>query len=206
MLRTGILEPHPTSHREVSLTPAERSSGPTDSLAPPASPYPSQVEPSSVDSNGTESTEIEEDAQEDPELKSPLPEAAPRLKSPDIEISSPQSAGSVRSSQVLQMRVTLLIEINRANLKRLSHNYRLTRDLIRKKTRRSLSSMFLQASRIFARARRVEHSLMRSSHQLHSSLPPLQRQLIAPAKRCVLRDFTRKALLTISSDPPAYHP
>jgi hypothetical protein len=49
-----------------------------------------------VDSNGTESTEIEEDAQEDPELKSPLPEAAPRLKSPDIEISSPQSAGSVR--------------------------------------------------------------------------------------------------------------
>jgi hypothetical protein len=65
-------------------------------LAPPASPYPSQVEPSPVDSNGTESTEIEEEAQEDPELKSPLPEAGPRLKSPDIEISSPQSAGSVR--------------------------------------------------------------------------------------------------------------
>jgi hypothetical protein len=96
MLPTGIFEPNSTGHLKVALTPAERSSGPTDSLAPPASPYPSQVEPSPVDSNGTESTEIEEDAQEDPELKSPLPEAAPRLKSPDIEISSPQSAGSVR--------------------------------------------------------------------------------------------------------------
>jgi hypothetical protein len=64
-----------------------------------------------VDSNGTESTEIEEDAQEDPELKSPLPEAAPRLKSPDIEISSPQSAGSVRWSRRLRMRAALLIEI-----------------------------------------------------------------------------------------------
>lgn len=100
----------------------------------------------------------------------------------------------------------LLIEINRANRKRLSHNYRLTRGLIRKRTRHSLSSTFPQASRIFGKARRVEHSLMRSSYQLHSSLPPLQKQLIAPATRYVLRKLTRKALLTFSSDLPAYHP
>jgi hypothetical protein len=100
----------------------------------------------------------------------------------------------------------LLIEINRVNLKRSSHSYRLTRGLIRKKTRRSLSSMFPQASRIFGKARRVEHFLMRSSHQLHSSLPPLQKQHIAPATRCVLREYTRKALLTLSSGMPAYHP
>lgn len=207
MLQTGILEPHSTSHLAASLTPAERSSGPTDSLAPPASPYPSQVEPSPVDSNGTESTEIEEDAQEDPELKSPLPESAPRLKSPDIEISSPQSAGSVRSSQVLQMRAALLIEINRANLKRSSHNYRLTRGLIRKKTRRSLSSMFPQVSKIFGKARRLEHFLMLSSHQLHFSLPPLQKQRIVPATRCVLCSIARNALLIFSlSDLLAFHP
>ena len=48
-----------------------------------------------MDSNGTESTEIEEDAQEDPELKSPMPTPGDEIKSPDIEISSPQSAGSV---------------------------------------------------------------------------------------------------------------
>lgn len=40
-----------------------RSSGPSDSLAPP-SPYPQHVDPSPTDSNGTESTEIEDDAQE----------------------------------------------------------------------------------------------------------------------------------------------
>ena len=48
-----------------------------------------------MDSNGTESTEIEEDAQEDPELKSPTPTSASELKSPDIEISSPRSTNSV---------------------------------------------------------------------------------------------------------------
>ena len=48
-----------------------------------------------MDSNGTESTEIEEDAQEDPELKSPTPTSATELKSPDIEISSPRSTNSV---------------------------------------------------------------------------------------------------------------
>jgi hypothetical protein len=54
-----------------------------------------------VDSNGTESTEIEEDAQEDTELKSPTPTSASELKSPDIEISSPRSTGSVSFSQWL---------------------------------------------------------------------------------------------------------
>lgn len=53
------------------------------------------MEPSPVDSNGTESTEIEEDAQEDPEVKSPMPNQADEVKSPDIEITSVKSAGSV---------------------------------------------------------------------------------------------------------------
>ncbi|KAJ9629529.1 hypothetical protein H2203_001903 [Taxawa tesnikishii (nom. ined.)] len=44
---------------------SNRSSGPSDSLAPPPSPYPQYIDPSPTDSNGTESTEIEEDAQED---------------------------------------------------------------------------------------------------------------------------------------------
>lgn len=48
-----------------------------------------------MDSNGTETTEIEEDAQEDKDLKSPRQSGENELKSPDIEISSPQSAGSV---------------------------------------------------------------------------------------------------------------
>ncbi|CAD0086192.1 unnamed protein product, partial [Aureobasidium mustum] len=39
------------------------SSTTSDSLAPPASPYP-QVDPSPTDSNGTESTDIEEDVQD----------------------------------------------------------------------------------------------------------------------------------------------
>lgn len=74
-----------------------RSSGPTDSLAPPASPYPPGIEPSPVDSNGTESTEIEEEAQ-DEDIKSQ--DSTKRresfeVQSPDIEITSPESAKSV---------------------------------------------------------------------------------------------------------------
>lgn len=72
-----------------------RSSGPSDSLAPPPSPYPAHVDPSPVDSNGTESTEIEDEKQD--EVKSPVPEQSEELQSPDIEITSPQSLGSVRS-------------------------------------------------------------------------------------------------------------
>lgn len=73
-----------------------RSSGPSDTLAPP-SPYPQQIEPSPTDSNGTESTEIEEEAQ-DSTAKSPDSAAngdAFEVQSPDIEITSPESAKSV---------------------------------------------------------------------------------------------------------------
>lgn len=70
-----------------------RSSGPSESLAPPPSPYPAQVDPSPVDSNGTESTEIEDEKQDG--VKSPLPEQSDEVQSPDIEITSPQSAASV---------------------------------------------------------------------------------------------------------------
>lgn len=74
-----------------------RSSAPSDSLAPPASPYPAQVDPSPVDSNGTdgtEGTEIEDEKQDG--VRSPLTDEGEELRSPDIEITSPQSMGSVR--------------------------------------------------------------------------------------------------------------
>jgi len=186
--------------------PSERSSGPTDSLAPPASPYPSQIEPSPVDSNGTESTEIEEDAQEDPELKSPMPEAGPRLKSPDIEISSPQSTGSVRPPRVLHMRIALLTDMNRNGLRKSTHNCRLARDLIRKKTRRSLSYMSQRASRTLKKVRRIEQLQKRSSRRLPSSLPPLQKRRRAPARRCVLLIYSSKAFLTLLKRPSSVSP
>ncbi|KAH0168031.1 hypothetical protein KCU67_g3650, partial [Aureobasidium melanogenum] len=43
---------------------SNRSSTTSDSLAPPPSPYPQQVDPSPTDSNGTENTDIEEDVQD----------------------------------------------------------------------------------------------------------------------------------------------
>ncbi|KAK4503738.1 hypothetical protein PRZ48_004653 [Zasmidium cellare] len=75
---------------------SNRSSGPSDTLAPP-SPYPQQIEPSPTDSNGTESTEIEEEAQDSSATKSPEPAEngeAFEVQSPDIEITSPESAKS----------------------------------------------------------------------------------------------------------------
>ncbi|KAK4944051.1 hypothetical protein LTR66_014545 [Elasticomyces elasticus] len=84
----------PNSPDPFSPLPASnRSSGPSDWLAPPPSPYPQNVEPSPVDSNGTESTEIEDDAQEGTEQKD-----ADDVKSPDIEITSPSSQEGVRES------------------------------------------------------------------------------------------------------------
>jgi len=81
------------------LTARQRSSGPSDSLAPPPSPYPQQIEPSPVDSNGTESTEIDEEAQDDSGVRSPRGDANGEIQSPDIEITSPQSANSVSKVQ-----------------------------------------------------------------------------------------------------------
>jgi hypothetical protein len=75
-----------------------RSSGPSDSLAPPPSPYPQNVDPSPVDSNGTESTEIEDQAQDDG-VKSPSGDANIEVHSPDIEITSPQSIDGVSGAQ-----------------------------------------------------------------------------------------------------------
>ncbi|GIZ42883.1 hypothetical protein CKM354_000613100 [Cercospora kikuchii] len=77
-------------------THSNRSSAPTDSLAPPPSPYPQQIEPSPVDSNGTEGTEIDEDAQEDEDIDIRSPESAANgdafeVHSPDIDINSPAS-------------------------------------------------------------------------------------------------------------------
>jgi hypothetical protein len=78
------------------LIPGRRSSIPPDSLAPPASPYPQQIEPSPVDSNGTASTEIEDDEQED-ERRGTM--EGDESLSPDIEITSPESVKSVSEAQ-----------------------------------------------------------------------------------------------------------
>ncbi|KAL2351173.1 hypothetical protein BJ546DRAFT_360887 [Cryomyces antarcticus] len=69
---------------------SNRSSAPSDSLAPPPSPYPSHIDPSPVDSNGTESTEIEDDTQEDT-LHEQEPEQEQNTKSPDDHVKSPKS-------------------------------------------------------------------------------------------------------------------
>ncbi|KAK5678641.1 hypothetical protein LTS10_009085 [Elasticomyces elasticus] len=86
----------PLPYKSTFPSASNRSSGPSDSLAPPPSPYPMTTDPSPVDSNGTESTEIEEEAQEDGKLKSPSSATNGELNSPDIEITSPESAGSGR--------------------------------------------------------------------------------------------------------------
>ncbi|GAB1736964.1 hypothetical protein NU219Hw_g332t1 [Hortaea werneckii] len=86
----------PAPYQNNFPTSSNRSSGPPDSLAPPPSPYPQQIEPSPVDSNGTESTEIEEDAQEESEVK--FPHTDGELQSPDIEITSPEETTSPQSA------------------------------------------------------------------------------------------------------------
>ena len=60
------------------------------SLAPPPSPYPTHVDPSPVDSNGTENTEIEDSAQSGSEHED---ENGEEIMSPDNEpdVSSPNS-------------------------------------------------------------------------------------------------------------------
>ncbi|GAB7341879.1 hypothetical protein MBLNU457_g0193t1 [Dothideomycetes sp. NU457] len=65
-----------------------RFSNNSDNLAPPPSPYPDHVDPSPTDSNGTENTEIEEDAQEQTnDDHNPV--------SPSVEIISPKSSESL---------------------------------------------------------------------------------------------------------------
>ncbi|KAI7621160.1 hypothetical protein KC346_g3762 [Hortaea werneckii] len=86
----------PAPYQSNFQATSNRSSGPSDSLAPPPSPYPQQIEPSPVDSNGTESTEIDEDAQEEGEPKSP--HADGEVQSPDIEINSPEETTSPQSA------------------------------------------------------------------------------------------------------------
>ncbi|KAI7207177.1 hypothetical protein KC333_g9479, partial [Hortaea werneckii] len=87
----------PAPYQNNFQAASNRSSGPPDSLAPPPSPYPQQIEPSPVDSNGTESTEIEEDAQEEGEAKSPHADGG-EVQSPDIEITSPEETTSPQSA------------------------------------------------------------------------------------------------------------
>ncbi|KAI5209544.1 hypothetical protein E4T39_00841 [Aureobasidium subglaciale] len=60
----------PTFLSQYTLTIETRTSTTSESLAPPPSPYPQQVDPSPTDSNGTESTDIEEDVQDEIENSS----------------------------------------------------------------------------------------------------------------------------------------
>ncbi|KAK1808554.1 hypothetical protein LTR12_017093 [Friedmanniomyces endolithicus] len=86
----------PAPYKNNFVPTSNRSSGPSDSLAPPPSPYPQTTDPSPVDSNGTESTEIEEEAQDDGKVKSPSSATNGELHSPDIEITSPESTDNDR--------------------------------------------------------------------------------------------------------------
>ncbi|KAH0356813.1 hypothetical protein KCU81_g681, partial [Aureobasidium melanogenum] len=66
---------------------SKRSSTNSDSLAPPPSPYPQQVDPSPTDSNGTENTDIEEDVQD---------QVGDNFSGAEIQSSRPMSRESVR--------------------------------------------------------------------------------------------------------------
>lgn len=165
------------------LTPGARSSGPTDSLAPPPSPYPTQIEPSPVDSNGTESTEIEEDAQDDSDVKSPASTTAAEVKSPDVEISSPQSASSVC---LIGRRLCSFQNAHnplRNDLRRSSHSCPTTHAPIPRKRHRSRSSMFPQGSKISATDRQAGHCLRPINQLLFCSRLLRPKPLKAPARR-----------------------
>lgn len=82
-----------SSLSRVMLTIMTRSSGTSDSLAPPPSPYPQHVDPSPTDSNGTENTDIEEDAQD---------QVGDNLFDAVIQSSRPQSQESVRIVDISQ--------------------------------------------------------------------------------------------------------
>ncbi|KAF2273371.1 uncharacterized protein EI97DRAFT_436026 [Westerdykella ornata] len=81
----------PSSPAPFGKVLSNRSSGATsDHLAPPPSPYPATVDPSPVDSNGTNGTEIEEDEQENEVNEDPVS----ALRSPGMDIISPASYAS----------------------------------------------------------------------------------------------------------------
>ncbi|KAF2735742.1 hypothetical protein EJ04DRAFT_183805 [Polyplosphaeria fusca] len=89
----------PSSPATFAQVFSNRSSGASaDHLAPPPSPYPSTVDPSPVDSNGTNATEIEEDAQVD-EVSA---NDHDHIRSPDAEeIISPASQdGQAKPSMI----------------------------------------------------------------------------------------------------------
>ena len=131
---------------------SSRSSGPSDNLAPPPSPYPAHVDPSPVDSNGTESTEIEDEKQDG--VKSPLPEQSEEVQSPDIEITSPQSIGSVRvQSYGFQRHCANWYRIACPRSTRACHR----NEQILLKMRRSLSYMHQRATATSSRRGRLRH-------------------------------------------------
>ncbi|KAF2476075.1 uncharacterized protein BDR25DRAFT_331654 [Lindgomyces ingoldianus] len=82
----------PSSPANFAHVFSNRSSGTTsDHLVPPPSPYPSTVDPSPVDSNGTNATEIEDDAQVNQVSEDEMSD----MRSPDMEdIASPASQAS----------------------------------------------------------------------------------------------------------------
>ncbi|KAF1954673.1 hypothetical protein CC80DRAFT_493791 [Byssothecium circinans] len=81
----------PSSPATFAQVFSNRSSNASDHLVPPPSPYPSSVDPSPVDSNGTNATEIEDDAQVNQVSED---ESSDIVKSPMDDIISPASHGS----------------------------------------------------------------------------------------------------------------
>ncbi|KAF2839259.1 hypothetical protein M501DRAFT_933677 [Patellaria atrata CBS 101060] len=87
----------PASPAPFPFPHSNRNSGPSDSLLhPPKSPYP-VVEPSPVDSNGTEIEDVEQEDEDEGDIRSPL----------DIDINSPASQTSQSSHKSLDMLARL---------------------------------------------------------------------------------------------------
>lgn len=81
-------------------------------LAPPASPYPQHVDPSPTDSNGTESTEIDEDSQEDTEEETPEPTPSSKPTSPSSGL---DNVGYLLPKRTMCICVYIYIYIRVAN-------------------------------------------------------------------------------------------
>ncbi|KAF2681144.1 hypothetical protein K458DRAFT_489618 [Lentithecium fluviatile CBS 122367] len=99
----------PSSPATFAQVFSNRSSNTSDHLAPP-SPYPSTVDPSPVDSNGTVATEIEDDAQENhvSESEGESGDGSSDIKSPDHDdITSPLSLDSHAKSQPSKLDTAL---------------------------------------------------------------------------------------------------
>lgn len=98
----------------------QRFSNNSDNLAPPPSPYPDHVDPSPTDSNGTERTEIEEEAQEQ------TPDNHDAV-SPTVDIISPKSPESVGRLVLVEIGRTNIIEARNRHKRTFTERARIRR-------------------------------------------------------------------------------